>query len=102
MFCVSPTVLAAGPPIVEVFGCKLNEGRTMADFDRSATAWADQADRLPANASYFAAVLKPYRGATPYDVVWIGSNPNMADWAKAGAAGMASADKRHSLASTRP
>jgi hypothetical protein len=98
VFCVAPTAFAAGPPIVEVFGCGLNEGKTMADFDHAATAWANQADRLPANASYFAAVLKPYRGATDYDVVWIGSNPNMADWAKAGAAGMASADEQAALA----
>jgi hypothetical protein len=98
VFCVAPAALAAGPPIVEVFGCKLNEGKTTADFDRAATTWANQADKLPANASYFAAVLKPYRGATNYDVVWIGSNPNMADWAKAGVAGMASADEQAALA----
>ena len=98
VFCIAPTAFSAGPPIVEVFGCKLNEGRTMADFDHAATAWANQADKLPANASYFAAVLKPYRGATTYDVVWVGSNPNMADWAKAGAAGMASADEQAALA----
>lgn len=93
-FCFVPTALAAGTPIVEVFGCTLREGRTMADFDRAATAWANQADKLPANASYFAAVLKPYFGATDYDVVWIGSNPNMDDWAKAGVAGMASASEQ--------
>ena len=72
-FCFVPTALAAGTPIVEVFGCKLKEGKAMADFDRAAAAWVAQADQLSANATYFAAVLKPYRGATTYDVVWIGS-----------------------------
>jgi len=96
--CFVPTALAAGTPIVEVFGCKLQAGKTMADFDRAAAAWAAQADKLPANASYFAAVLKPYRGATTYDVVWIGSNPSMDDWAKAGVAGMASPSETAALA----
>jgi hypothetical protein len=97
-FCFVPAALAAGSPIVEVFGCKLKEGRTMADFDRATAAWAAQADKLPANASYFAAILKPYRGATMYDVVWIGSNPSMDDWAKAGVAGMASSSEMSALA----
>jgi len=97
-FCFVPAALAASTPIVEVFGCKLKEGRTMADFDRAAAAWAAQADKLPANASYFAAILKPYRGATMYDVVWIGSNPTMDDWANAGVAGMASASETAALA----
>ena len=96
--CFVPSALAAGPPIVDVFGCNLIEGRTMADFDRAATAWADQSDRVPANAGYFAAVLKPFRGAAPYDVVWVGSSPDMDDWAKAGAAGMGSAEERAALA----
>ena len=101
--CLAVPALGAESPIVEAFGCTLKAGRTMADFDRAAAAWAAQADKLPSNKSYFAAVLKPFRGATghggtSFDLVWVGSNPSMDEWAKGQAAGMASADETAALA----
>jgi hypothetical protein len=96
--CCAGSAFAADTPVIEAFGCKLTEGKTMADFDRAAAAWAAQADALPENRNYFAAILQPFRGFTQYDVVWIGSNPSVSDWALANAAGMASASEQAALA----
>jgi len=96
--CWAGTVFAADAPLIEVFGCKLNEGRTMADFGMAAQAWRAQIDKLPAAQNYFVALLTPLRGDTPHDVVWIGSNPSVADWAKSEAAQNASAEMAAALA----
>jgi len=96
--CWTGSVFAGDMPLIEVFGCKLNEGRTMVDFGIAAEAWRAQIDKVPAAASYFVALLTPLRGDTPNDVVWIGSNPSVADWAKSEAAQNASADMVAALA----
>ncbi len=90
---------AKDQPVIDVFGCKVKAGKTIANFDTAANAWAAQADKLPENKSYFAAILKPFRGETfGYDVVWIGSSPNLGDWAKGNTAGLASAGETAALA----
>jgi hypothetical protein len=96
--CLAGSAFAAETPLIEVFGCKLNEGRTMADFSNAAEAWRAQVDKIPAARNYFAAVLTPLRGDTPYDVVWIGSNPSVSDWAKSESASDASSDVVATLA----
>ena len=52
---------AKDQPVIDVFGCKVKPGKTIANFDTAANAWAAQADKLPDNKSYFAAILKPFR-----------------------------------------
>ena len=86
------SAFAADPALIETFGCKLKEGRSMADFNSAVEAWRAQIDKLPAGRNYFAALLTPAAGYTPYDLVWIGSIPSVSEWAKFGAAGDASPD----------
>ncbi len=71
--------------IVEMFGCSLRDGKAMADFDAAAAAWQKDMEKNEGVKSYFAAVLVPYRATSDYDLVWIGSNPNLNDWAKGAA-----------------
>lgn len=71
--------------IVEIFGCNLKDGKSMADFDATVSGWQKDMEKNEGVKNYFAAVLVPYRAKSEYDVVWIGSNPNLNDWAKAAA-----------------
>jgi hypothetical protein len=71
--------------IVELFGCVLKDGKSMADFDAAASAWQKDMEKIDGVKNYFAAVLVPYRAKSDYDLVWLGLNPNLNDWAKAAA-----------------
>lgn len=71
--------------IVEIFGCNLKAGKTMADFDATVSGWQKDMEKNEGVKNYFAAVLVPYRAKSDYDVVWLGSNPNLNDWAKGAA-----------------
>lgn len=71
--------------IVEMFGCTLKDGKSMADFDVAAAAWQKDMEKNDGVKNYFAAVLVPYRATSDYDLVWLGSNPNLNDWAKGAA-----------------
>jgi hypothetical protein len=68
--------------IVEMFGCNLRDGKSMADMDAAVSAWQKDMDKNEGVKNYFAAVLVPYRAKSDYDLVWLGSNPNLNDWAK--------------------
>ena len=71
--------------IVEIFGCNLRDGKSMADFDATVSAWQKDMDKNEGVKNYFAAVIVPYRAKSQYDLVWVGSNPNLNDWAKSAA-----------------
>ena len=72
--------------IVEIFGCNLKDGKSMADFDTTVSAWQKDMDKNEGvKKNDFAAVMVPYRAKSQYDVVWVGSNPNLTDWAKGAA-----------------
>jgi hypothetical protein len=90
--CCAAPAFAAEQPLIEVFGCKLNEGRTMADFNNAAEFWRAQIDKIPAAANYLVALLTPMRGNTPYDILWVGTNPSVSDWAKSQEAQSASSE----------
>jgi len=84
--------------VVELFACHLKEGKTMADFDAAAAAWKKDVENVAAAKNYFAAVMVPFRAKAEYDLVWIGSNPNLNDWAASAgwtrtAAGQVSQDR---------
>ena len=84
--------------IAEVYGCTYREGKTLADLNAAAAQWLKQFDQIDAGKNYFAAVLTPYRANSTYDAVWIGSNPNLNDWANMEEASNASAVMQSSAA----
>ena len=68
--------------IAEVYGCTYREGKSLDDLNAAAAQWLKEFDKVEAGKNYFAAILTPVRSNSPYDAVWIGSNPNLNDWAK--------------------
>jgi hypothetical protein len=76
-------------PVGEVFLCKLKAGKTMADFDAATAVFNKIVDGIEAYKSYFAATLVPFRtDPMGYDVVWIGSSPNLNAWGRAAQASL--------------
>jgi len=70
-------------PVGEVFLCKLKSGKTMADFDAAAAVFNKVVAGIDAYKSYFAATLVPFRtDPSGYDVVWVGTAPNLNSWAR--------------------
>jgi hypothetical protein len=81
---VSTAALAAEVgPVAEAFGCNLRGGKTMADFDAAVAGWQGAAKGIAALDSYGAATLVPIRANSPYDLLWLGVQPNLNAWAKA-------------------
>lgn len=84
--------------IAEVYGCTYREGKSLDDLKAAAAQWLKEFDKVEAGKNYYAAILSPIRSNSPYDVVWIGSNPNLNDWAKSEEASTGSAALRASQA----
>jgi hypothetical protein len=79
---LSPMARAAeAPSLAEVFLCKLQPGKTMADVDATILSWQREFAVQPAFDGYFAAVWTPLRANTPYDLAWIGVTDDLNEWA---------------------
>jgi hypothetical protein len=81
--------------VTEAFGCALNPGQTMADFDKATAAWQADMDKIPGGNEYFAATLTPFRANTEgLDFYWLGVSANLNAWSKNTAAYEASPEGR--------
>jgi hypothetical protein len=67
----------ATPPVSELFLCNLNPGKTMSDLDATVASWQKSLGVDKAFDRYQASILTPLRANTPYDLIWIGSYPDL-------------------------
>ena len=72
-----PVLAKETGPVAEVFGCKLNPGKTMTDFDAATKFWQQQVAGIRELDNYLAAVLVPFRARSEYDVLWMGYDDNI-------------------------
>jgi len=60
----------------EVYVCKLNEGKTMADAKKVIADWKQMVVKLKGGDKYQAWLLRPIAGADLADIVWVGEMPD--------------------------
>lgn len=79
---LSISVRAAETNVVEAFGCKFNEGKTMADLDAVVKYYVAERSKVssPALQKMVSRVWTPSLGNAPVDLVWFNSNLTYTEW----------------------
>jgi len=75
--------------VLEMYACKLNEGKTMADVREAEDYWRSQVTAMKFPANFYR--WSPFMANTPYDLVYVGVNDDLESYASANTTFLASA-----------